>query len=120
MRPSARLAVAVTLALGFVAGTSTSQVPPPPPPPPPGNEAPAPPAPPYTNNADLEPQVTITRRDNETTEEVRIGGQLKFVKVTPRWGRPYYLVPNSDGTGFLRRNSLDTSLSVPQWVLFSW
>ena len=107
------------LARGFVAGTSSSQVPPPPPPPAAGGDAAAAP-PPFTSNPDLEPQVTITRRETETTEEVRIGGQLKFVKVTPRWGRPYYLVPNSDGTGFLRRNSLDTSLSVPQWVLFSW
>jgi hypothetical protein len=32
---------------------------------------------------------------------------------------PYYLVPQSGGT-FIRRNSLDTSLSVPMWVLFSW
>ncbi len=120
MRSPARLAAAVTLALGLVAGTPLAQVPPPPPPPPAagGDAAAAPP--PYTGNPDLEPQVTITRRETETTEEVRIGGQLKFVKVTPRWGRPYYLVPNSDGTGFLRRNSLDTSLSVPQWVLFSW
>ncbi len=120
MRPTARLAAAVTLAFGMSAGATRAQVPPPPPPPPAGAEAAAPEQRPFTNNPDLEPQVTITQRDNETTEEVRIGGELKFVKVTPRWGRPYYLVPNRDGTGFIRRNSLDTSISVPQWVLFSW
>lgn len=120
MHPLLRFAAALTLALGSLAGAARAQVPPPPPPPAAGAEAAAPAQQPYTNNPDLEPQVTITQRENDTTEEVRIGGELKFVKVTPRWGRPYYLVPNRDGTGFLRRNSLDTSISVPQWVLFSW
>ena len=43
-----------------------------------------------------------------------------MVKVTPRHGRPYYLVANgADGT-FIRRDSLDTGLRVPLWVLFSF
>ncbi len=49
-----------------------------------------------------------------------MGGELKFVKVTPRHGVPYYLVPQGSGGTFIRRNSLDPSLSVPLWVLFSW
>lgn len=120
MRFSVLLAVAAALALGAAAERLAAQVPPPPPPPPAGSEAPPAAGQPYVGNPDLEPQVTITRRDNETHEEVRIGGQLKFVKVTPRVGPAYYLVPNNDGTTFIRRNSLDNSLSVPQWVLFSW
>ena len=51
---------------------------------------------------------------------MRIGGELKFVKVTPRHGVPYYLIPQQRRQTFIRRNSLDTSLSVPMWVLFSW
>ena len=55
-----------------------------------------------------------------TFEEVRIGGELKFVKVTPRTGRPYYLIPDQGGRQFIRRDSLDPTLRVPMWVLFSW
>ena len=73
-----------------------------------------------TTDPDLEPQVTIIRSEAETREEVRMGGELKFVKVTPRHGVPYYLVPQGGGGTFIRRNSLDPSLSVPLWVLFSW
>jgi hypothetical protein len=95
--------------------------PPPPMPPSPPQVDTAPPAlPPIASDPDLEPQVTIIRRDTETVEEVRIGGELKFVRVTPTTGRPYYLVPNSAGTAFIRRESLDISLRVPLWVLFSW
>jgi hypothetical protein len=42
-----------------------------------------------------------------------------MVKVTPLHGRPYYLVAGNDGT-FVRRDSLDTGLRVPLWVLFSF
>ena len=35
---------------------------------------------------DLEPQVTIIRRETETVEEVRVNGELRYVKVTPRIG----------------------------------
>jgi len=42
-----------------------------------------------------------------------------MIKVTPRHGRPYYLVADSEGA-FWRRDSLDTGLRVPMWVLFSF
>src|SRR2546427_1819391 len=49
--------------------------------------SPPPPPPDLANDADLEPQVTIIRRENDVLEEVRIQGELRFVKVTPRNGR---------------------------------
>ena len=119
MRPLVRLAAAVALVLGVAAGAAYAQVSPPPPLPPATGDAAAPP-PPFSSDPDLEQQVTITHKDRESTEEVRIGGVLQYVRVTPRGGPTYFLVPNRDGTGFLRRNSLDSSLSVPQWQLFSW
>ena len=106
------------LTVGFAALAQIA--PPPPPPPPPGADAPVLPPTPYAADPSLEPQVTIVRRENETQEEVRIGGELKFIKVTPRHGRPYYLVPDGNGNTYIRRESLDTSLKVPMWVLFSW
>ncbi len=77
------------------AGLATAQPAPPPPPLP--DESAAPAAAPFAGDPALEPQVTIIRRDTETVEEVRIGGELKFVRVTPKHGRPYFLVPDRDG-----------------------
>ncbi len=69
---------------------------------------------------ELEPQVTIIRRDGETFEEVRVNGELRYIKVTPRLGPPYYLVPNGSSPTFIRRESLDFGLVPPMWLLFSW
>jgi len=74
----------------------------------------------YRGGTEDEPQVTIIRKDEETVEEVRVGGALRYVRVTPRHGRPYYLIPNSNGQSFTRQDSLGGGLSVPMWLLFSW
>ena len=110
----------IVIAASLVAAIASAQPAPPPPPLPP--EAAPGVAQPFGGDPDLEPQVTIIRRDTETVEEVRIGGELKFVRVTPRHGRSYYLVPDTvgGGTQFIRRDSLDTTVKVPQWVLLSW
>jgi hypothetical protein len=113
---------ALLLLATLVAGAAFAQAQPPaPPPPPPGAAQVAPPPlPPDANDPDLEPQVTIIRRDDNVVEEVRIKGELRFVKVTPRHGRPYYLIPDAGGNTYIRRDNLDTSLKVPMWVLFSF
>lgn len=81
-----------------------------PPPPPPGLEL----------DPALEPQVTITKRGEDTVEEYRINGKLYAVKVTPPHGVPYYLMDDT-GTGVMnRRDALDTGLRVPQWVIHSF
>jgi hypothetical protein len=81
-----------------------------------------PPMPAYDagTEGDLEPQITIIRRETETVEEVRVNGELRYVKVTPRLGPPYYLVPKGNGQTFLRYDSLDFGLRTPMWLLFSW
>ena len=53
-------------------------------------------------------------------EEYRVGGQLVWIKVTPQHGRPYYLVADAANGTFVRRDSLDTGLRVPMWLLFSF
>lgn len=64
-----------------------------------------------------EPQITITKRGEDTVQEYRIGGKLYMLKVTPPHGVPYYLIDNrGDGT-FSRQESLDSGVRVPQWVL---
>ena len=59
-------------------------------PPPPPAKAPTAPLPPplpeYAADSELEPQITIIRRETETIEEVRVNDDLRYVKVTPRIG----------------------------------
>jgi hypothetical protein len=88
----------------------------PPPPLPAGLE----PVPEAGGDPDLEPQVTITRRQTETIEEARIAGRLVWIKVTPLHGKPYFLIPDANGYAFIRRDSLDTGLKVPLWELLTF
>jgi len=85
-------------------------------PPPPKLE----PLPEGASDPELEPQVTITRKEGNTIEEARVSGRIVWIKVTPSHGRPYFLVPGRDGETYLRRDSLDSGLRVPLWVLFSF
>ena len=89
----------------LAAATAWAQIAPPPPPPPlPGARRCPRARPARTRATPTEPQVTIIRRETETLEEVRIGGELKFIKVTPRHGRPYYLVPDGGPNTYIRRD----------------
>ena len=50
----------------------------------------------------------------------RVNGKLYAVKVTPPHGVPYFLMDDiGDGT-MSRRDSLDSGLRVPQWVLLEF
>ena len=121
-RISLRLvAAAAAFAVGAIALAQTLAPAPPPPPMPPQSEAPdvAPP-PPGAGDVELEPQVTITKKDGETVEEARVNGKLMWVKVTPRHGRPYYLLPDPIEGTLIRREGFDPGLRVPLWVLFSF
>ena len=51
---------------------------------------------------------------------VRVNGELRYVKVTPKYGLPYYLVPTGPGQAFHRYDSLGSGLRAPMWLLFSW
>lgn len=122
-RTLSRLAVAAALAAA--AGVALPQGAPPPAPPPlpqlePLPEIPPPLPPGIAGDAELEPQVTITRKDTETVEEARVNGKIVWVKVTPRHGRPYFLVPDGTGNIYIRRDSLDTGLRVPLWLLLEF
>jgi len=96
------------------------------PPPPPMAEQPAdtpqeaPPPPAAAEDQEMQPEVTIFKRKEETIEEYRLNGRLYMVKITPSKGYPYYLI-DTDGDGSLetRRNELDNP-PVVQWRLFEW
>ena len=103
------------LLLTMAAGWSFAQAPPK------SEPLPQPPPPPdVIGDPELESQVTIVRRDEQVVEEVRVKGELRYMRVTPRHGRPYFLIPDVNGATFIRRDSLDSSLKVPMWVLFSF
>jgi hypothetical protein len=81
-----------------------------PPPPPPG----------LALDPALEPQVTITTRGEDKVEEFRVSGKLYAVRVTPPHGVPYWLMDDNGDGSMVRRNSLDSGLRVPQWVIHSF
>jgi hypothetical protein len=67
-----------------------------------------------------EPEVRIIRRDRETVEEFRIGGQLYMLRVTPAGGVPFYLIDYFGDGVFTRTNTFDSGVRVPMWVIRSW
>ncbi len=117
-RSSLRRSLAV--ALFAAAGLAAAQGAPPPPPPKlePLPEIPL--SPEQAGDPELEAQITIRRNERETVEEARVNGQLKWIKVTPRHGRPYFLIPDAGGAMFVRRDSIDSGLKVPLWLIFEF
>lgn len=73
------------------------------------------PAPSIDNN---EPEITIRHDDKKAYYEYRVNGELKEIKVVPKGGVPYYLVPAGPGEEFIRAES--SQLLIPKWVLFRW
>jgi len=65
-------------------------------------------------------KVTITRKEGETVEEARVNGRVVWIRVTPRHGKSYFLVPDAGGVMFVRRDSLDSGLKVPLWLLLEF
>jgi hypothetical protein len=82
--------------------------------------APPPPPPGLAPDPSLEPQVTITKRGEDKVEEYRVNGKLYAMKVTPPHGAPYFLVDESGNGVMSRRDSLDSGLRVPQWVIHTF
>ena len=79
----------------------------------------APPPPPMPGGPE-EPAVRIPVREGDKVEEVRAGGRVVILMVTPPGGKTYYLV-DMDGTGaWMRRDSLDEGLLVPMWPLHTF
>ncbi len=70
---------------------------------------------------EMEPEVSIIKRDDAVVEEYRMNGQLYMIKVTPVIGPPYYLIDTTgDGDLNARRSELDPAFVVPSWMIFRW
>jgi hypothetical protein len=81
-----------------------------------------PPPPPMVEEIDpaTEPQVTIRKKQGETVAEYRINNRLYMMKVTRDDGRVFYLIDEQGDGQFVQRDSLNTGLRVPMWVIKSW
>ncbi len=77
-----------------------------------------PPPPPMAD--DGEPVVRIPVQEGDKVEEVREGGRVVMLKVTPPKGRPYYLVDTTGNGNWMRRDSLDDGVRVPMWPIHTW
>jgi hypothetical protein len=85
--------------------------------PPPGLEPlPEPPPPPPMPGPE-EPSVRIPVQEADKVEEIRQGGRVVMLKVTPPGGKPYYLTDTTGNGNWTRRDSLDDGVRVPMWPI---
>ena len=65
-------------------------------------------------------EVTIIQNKDATVEEVRVQGKLRYAKITPKIGKPYYLY-DSNGDGILDATETDIKkANINQWILMEW
>ena len=66
-----------------------------------------------------DPDVTIRQDGDKTIQEYRQNGFLYAIKITPKNGKPYFLVraDGSDGN-FIRSDQPD--MLIPSWKIFEW
>jgi len=82
---------------------------------------PPPPLPPDMDiDPDLEPQVTIIKRGEDTIEEYRMQGELYMIKVIPRIGFPYYMVRNPASSINMHPGEPGSHISVPMWRILEF
>jgi hypothetical protein len=65
-----------------------------------------------------EGDVQIVAGEGRTVYEYRVNGRLLAIKIVPKIGAPYYMVPADGGAHF---ESLDHKKKLyPQWVLIEF
>lgn len=73
--------------------------------------------------ADFDGETITIRNDGDTTYyEFRINGKISEIKVVPKKGPAYYLIPaqneNAEEGEFVRKDN--PNMRVPNWVIFRW
>ena len=89
-------------------------------PPPKLEPLPEPPPPPLIREGGDEPRVRIAPQEGDRVEEMREGGRIVMLKVTPPDGVPYYLMDLTGSGNFVRRDSLDPGIRVPMWTIMTF
>lgn len=63
--------------------------------------------------------VTIRNDGKQTYYEFRVNGDIVEIKVVPKVGPSYYLIPAGGQDGdFVRKDNPE--IRVPSWVIFRW
>ncbi|MEY4717998.1 MAG: hypothetical protein RL563_616 [Pseudomonadota bacterium] len=76
---------------------------------------------PVQSGEEMAPDITIIRKGEDTIQEYRRNGRLYMVKVQPQVGPSYYLLDtNGDGRLDVKKNDLDKTSNINQWLLFEW
>jgi hypothetical protein len=76
---------------------------------------------PVQSGEEMEPDITITRKGQETIQEYRRNGQLYMIKIIPQIGPPYYMMDtNGDGQMDVRKNDMDKNTNINMWHLLDW
>jgi hypothetical protein len=71
------------------------------------------------NAPSADPEVTIRTEGDKTIQEYRQNGFLYAIKVTPKLGKPYFLV-RADGTDANYIRSDQPDMLIPSWKIFEW
>ncbi|MBC6961585.1 MAG: DUF2782 domain-containing protein [Nitrosomonas sp.] len=66
----------------------------------------------------LEPEITIHEGKDKMIEEYRVNGELYMIKITPRIGKPYYLLNRRSAAGTPHRGDMESGVSVPMWQIY--
>ncbi|MNO87812.1 hypothetical protein D3C76_792420 [compost metagenome] len=62
--------------------------------------------------------MTIRQEGDKTIQEYRVNGFLYAIKVTPKNGKPYFLVRADGDSNYVRSDNPD--MLIPAWEIFSW
>ena len=73
--------------------------------------------PPVVRDGVDEPRVRIAPQEGDRVEEMRDGGRVVMLKVTPPGGAPYYLFDPLGNGNWTRRDALDPGIRVPMWTI---
>lgn len=86
----------------------------------PKSSEPEPALPPIETDPELDTQVTIIKRGEDTIEEHRVNGELLMIKVIPRIGPPYYLKKNTVANNPTHESEPGIDVSPPMWQLLKF
>jgi len=78
------------------------------------------PLPPPPFSGDDEPSVRIPVQRADKVEEIRQGGRVTMLKVTPHGGSPYFLIDTAGNGNWMRRDSLDDGVRAPLWPIYTF
>lgn len=64
------------------------------------------------------PDVTIVVGEDRTVYEYRQAGELRMIKIVPKHGKPYYLVPRDATHGYGDLDQAD--MLLPSWTIIEF